>query len=119
MPKHVRKGDTVMVTAGNEKGAVGEVLRVITKTGRVIVKGVNVRTRNIKPSQANPKGGQLRSEMSIHASNVSPVVEGNPARVRFETRDDGSKVRLGVARDDKGKMVVKVLGEIRSAEASK
>jgi hypothetical protein len=50
---------------------------------------------------------------------VSPVVDGKAARVRFETRDDGSKVRLGVARDDKGKMTEKVLGEIRSAEASK
>ncbi|MDP6601682.1 MAG: 50S ribosomal protein L24 [Phycisphaerales bacterium] len=117
MPRHVRKGDTVMVTAGNDKGAVGEVLRIIPSKNRVIVKGVNVRTRNIKPTQANPKGGQLRAELSIHLSNVSPVVDGKPARVRFEKQDDGAKVRIGLVRDDKGKKSEKVLGEVHAATA--
>jgi|TARA_B100001964_G_scaffold232862_1_gene289316 large subunit ribosomal protein L24 len=117
MPRHIRKGDKVVVTAGNDKGAVGEVLRVLTKKDRVIVKGVNVRSKNIKPSQANPNGGVIKQEMSIHMSNVSPEVEGKPARVRYETQKNGSKVRIGLVRDDKGKKVEKVICEIHSADA--
>ena len=117
MPVHVRTGDTVIVTAGNDKGAVGEILSVITKKDRVVVKGVNIRTRNIKPTQQNPKGGSIKKEMSIHMSNVSPVVEGKPARVRFEQQKDGAKVRVGVIIDDKGKKTEKVLGEVHGADA--
>ena len=106
-----------MVTAGNDKGAVGEILRILTKKDRVVVKGVNVRNKNIKPSQSNPNGGVIKQEMPIHKSNVSPVVEGKTARVRFETQKDGAKVRIGVTKDSKGKKVEKVLGEIHSASA--
>ena len=53
MPRHIRTGDTVMVTAGNDKGAVGEILRVLTKKDRVVVKGVNVRSKNIKIGRAH------------------------------------------------------------------
>ena len=117
MPVHVRTGDTVMVTSGNDKGAVGEILTVLTKKGRVVVKGVNIRTRNIKPTQQNPNGGTIKKEMSIHMSNVSPLIDGKPARVRFETQKDGTKVRIGVLVDDKGKKTEKVLGEVHSASA--
>jgi large subunit ribosomal protein L24 len=117
MPVHIRTGDTVIITAGNDKGAVGEILSVITKKDRVVVKGVNIRTRNIKPTQQNPNGGTIKKEMSIHMSNVSPVVEGKPARVRFETQKDGAKVRVGVIVDDKGKKIEKVLSEVHSADA--
>ena len=117
MPSHVRTGDTVIVTAGNDKGAVGEVLRVIPKKSRVVVKGVNVRSKNIKPSQSNPSGGVIKQEMPIHMSNVSPVVEGKAARVRFQMQKDGAKVRVGVIRDDKGKAIEKVIGEVHSVDA--
>ena len=117
MPVHVRTGDTVMVTAGNDKGAVGEILTVLTKKDRVVVKGVNIRTRNIKPTQQNPNGGTIKKEMSIHMSNVSPLIDGKPARVRFETQKGGTKVRIGVIVDDKGKKSEKVLGEVHSASA--
>jgi large subunit ribosomal protein L24 len=96
MARHIRKGDTVMVTAGNDKGATGQVLRILTKADRVIVQGVNVRTKHLKPSQQNPQGGLLRKEMPIHLSNVSPVVNGKPTRVRFERKADGSKARIAV-----------------------
>ena len=96
MPRHVIKGDTVMVTAGNDKGATGEVLRIITKKNRVVVQGVNIRSKHLKPSQASPQGGIVRREMPIHISNVSPVVDGEPTRVRFESTSDGSKVRIAV-----------------------
>jgi|TARA_B100000959_G_scaffold152898_1_gene160215 large subunit ribosomal protein L24 len=75
---------------------VGEILRVIPDEDRVIVQGVNIRVKHLKPSQANPKGGLLRKEMPIHISNVSPVVDGRGTRVRFEAKDDGSKIRVAV-----------------------
>lgn len=96
MPLHVIKGDQVMVTAGNDRGTIGEVLDVDVKHDRVTVKGVNVRTRHVKPSQQNPQGGVLKSEAPIHISNVSPVVDGKPTRVRFEVKDSGEKTRVAV-----------------------
>ena len=96
MARHVRKGDQVVVTSGDHKGQTGEILEVITKTDRVIVKGVNVGTRHIRPTQLNPQGGTVEREMPIHISNVSPIAGGEPTRVRFETKDDGSKDRIAV-----------------------
>ncbi len=96
MARHIRKGDMVIITAGNDRGATGEVLRVIPKTSRVVVQGINVRSKHLKPNQNNPQGGIIRREMPVHISNVSPVVDGKPTRVRWETRDDGSKVRIAV-----------------------
>jgi large subunit ribosomal protein L24 len=96
MARHIRKGDMVIVTAGNDRGATGEVLRVLIKSRRVVVQGINVRAKHLKPSQANPQGGIVHREMPIHMSNVSPVVDGKPSRVRWEIGDDGSKVRVAV-----------------------
>lgn len=93
MPKHVRKGDQVIVTAGDNKGAVGEITEVLTKSDQVIVKGVNMRTKHLRRSQLNPQGGTVTVEAPIHISNVSPVVDGKPTRVRFETKD-GVKTRV-------------------------
>lgn len=106
MPRHIRRGDQVVVTSGDHKGQTGEVIGVITKTDRVIVKGVNARTKHVKPTQTNPQGGVISKEMSIHISNVSPVVDGRATRVRFQTKDNGAKVRVA-ARGGK------VLGEVR------
>lgn len=94
MPRHIRKGDMVIVTAGNDKGATGKVLRVIPDEDRVVVQGVNVRTKHLKPTQRNPKGGLVPRELPIHISNVSPVTDGKPTRVRFEEHKDGSKTRI-------------------------
>ncbi len=109
MPSHVRKGDTVMVTTGSHKGRIGEIQRVITKTGHVVIKGVNLRTKHLKPSRINPQGGIITKEAPIHMSNVSPVVDGKPVRVGFRIEKDGSKVR--VARH--GGKELKVLSVIR------
>ncbi len=96
MARHVRKGDMVIVTAGDSKGRQGKIIRVIPDQDKVLVQGVNVRRKHVKPSQLNPQGGLVEKEMPIHISNVSPVVDGKPTRVRFETRSDGSKVRIAV-----------------------
>lgn len=94
MPRHIKKGDSVFVNAGNDRGVVGEVLAILTKSNRVLIKGVNIRTKHIKPTQQNPRGGVIRREMPIHISNVNPVVDGKPTRVRFTTKKDGAKVRV-------------------------
>ena len=94
MPRHVRKGDIVILTAGDDKGRQGKVLRVIPDESQVVVEGINVHTKHVRPSQANPRGGVVERELPVHISNVSPVAEGKPTRVRFETRPDGSKVRV-------------------------
>lgn len=96
MARHVRKGDTVIVTAGNDRGVTGEILRVLPNESRVIVQGVNIRSKHLKPTQQNPQGGVVEREMPIHISNVSPVVDGQPSRVRFETKADGTKQRVAV-----------------------
>jgi len=96
MPSHVRKGDQVMVNSGSHKGKTGEVTRVIPDKQQVIVKGVNLRTKHVKPTQQRPQGGIVTKEAPIHMSKVNPVVGGKPTRVRFETKADGSKVRVAV-----------------------
>ena len=96
MPRHIRKGDTVIVTRGASKGVVGEILRIVDEGDRVVVKGVNIQTKHVKPTQSRPQGTILKEEGPIHASNVSPVVDGKASRVRFVTKPDGSKVRVAV-----------------------
>ena len=70
MARHIRKGDTVIVTAGNDKGLTGEVLRVMPADSRVVVQGVNIRSKHLKPTQANPQGGITRQEAPVNISNV-------------------------------------------------
>jgi large subunit ribosomal protein L24 len=94
MPRHVRKGDVVIVTSGASRGVVGEILRVVDEGERVVVKGAAMRTRHVKPTQQRPQGTIVKEEGTIHVSNVSPVVDGKPTRVRFVTKPDGSKVRV-------------------------
>ncbi len=67
---HVKKNDTVVVIAGNDKGKTGKVLRVYPQKNRVIVEGVNIRKRHVRPSQTHPQGAIIERECPIHASNV-------------------------------------------------
>jgi len=69
----IKKGDTVMVIAGDDKGKTGEVLRVLTKKDAVIVAGCKVAKKTVKPSEENKEGGFLDKEMPIHISNVKKV----------------------------------------------
>jgi len=68
---HVRKGDTVFVTTGKEKGKRGRVLRLLTEKGRVGIERINMVKRHTKPTQSNPRGGILEKEGSVEASNVA------------------------------------------------
>ncbi|MBS0191474.1 MAG: 50S ribosomal protein L24 [Phycisphaerales bacterium] len=94
MPAHIRKGDTVFVRSGSAKGQTGEVVRVDVKHSRVYVKGINLRVKHMRPTQQAPQGSIVQREAPIHISNVSPVVDGKPTRVRFVTKSDGTKVRV-------------------------
>lgn len=90
----IKKGDTVQVIAGKDKGTQGEVLRVLKDEGRVIVKGVHVCTRHQRPSQVNA-GGLIKKEQSIDVSNVMFVdaKDGKPTRIGIKVVD-GKKVRF-------------------------
>jgi large subunit ribosomal protein L24 len=90
----IKKGDTVVVLSGKDKGRTGEVVKAMPKEGKVIVSGVNVHARHRKPSQVNPQGGIERKEAPLHVSKVAiATADGKPSRVRFEVRD-GKKVRV-------------------------
>ena len=99
MPRHVKRDDLVIITAGNDKGRTGKVVSVDVDANRVIVQGINIRKKTLKPTQQRPQGGVVEQEMPIHISNVSPVVDGKASRVRFVTKKDGSKVRVAVRGD--------------------
>lgn len=92
---HVKKGDTVQVISGKDKGKQGVILKAMPSKNRVVVEGVNVIKKHAKPSQANPQGGILEIEAPIHVSNVMPLdpKTGKPTRVGFKVVD-GKKVRV-------------------------
>ena len=94
----IRKGDTVVVLSGKDKGKTGEVIQSMPKDGKVVVAGVNVATRHKKPTQVNPQGGLERKEAPMHVSKVAIAdpKTGKATRVRFETNKDGKKVRVAV-----------------------
>jgi large subunit ribosomal protein L24 len=93
----IKKGDRVVVLSGKDKGKTGDVTKALPKEGKVIVSGVNVATRHRKPSQANPQGGIDRSPAPMAISKVAIAgKDGKPTRVRFETKKDGTKVRVAV-----------------------
>jgi large subunit ribosomal protein L24 len=94
----IRKGDKVVVIAGKNKGARGEVLKVLPAKERVLVSGVNVVTKHIKPTRQNQRGGIEKREAPIHISNVmiADPQTGEPTRIRIQSLEDGRKVRIAV-----------------------
>lgn len=83
---HIRKNDTVYVLAGRDKNKTGKVLKVLVKTGRAIVEGVNLVSKSTKPSAKYPQGGIIKKEASIHLSNLSLIdpKDGKPTRVSIK-----------------------------------
>jgi large subunit ribosomal protein L24 len=92
----VRKGDRVRVMRGNERGKEGTVLRVDREKNRVVVEGINLRKRHMRPSAVSPEGGIITFEAPISASNVMLLdpASGEPTRVRVKQNDDGTKDRV-------------------------
>lgn len=92
---HVKKGDTVVVITGKDKGKKGTVLRVLPKKNRVIVEGVNMVTKHVKPNQQNQQGGRIEQEAAIHVSNVMLWDKKANQGVRVGYRiENGKKVRV-------------------------
>lgn len=94
----LKVNDEVVITAGKDKGKKGSVKRIYSKRSRVLVDGVNVVKKAIKPTQENPNGGIVDVETPIHKSNIAVVSPktGKATRVRIEEKD-GKKVRVAVS----------------------
>lgn len=94
----IRKGDKVVVIAGKSKGARGQVLQVLPAVDKVIVQGVNVITKHVKPTRRNQRGGLEKREAPIHISNImiADPKSGEPTRIRIMTLEGGRKVRVAV-----------------------
>ena len=92
----IKTGDTVKVIAGKDKDKEGKVMSVDRKNGKVIVEGVNMITKHMKPSAGNPNGGIVQKEAAIDASNVMYVHKGKATRVGFKM-DGDKKVRFAKA----------------------
>lgn len=91
---HVKIGDTVKVISGTSKGSEGKILAIDKKKNRVIVEGVNVVKKHVKPSAANPQGGIEEAEAGVHISNVMLVVNGVASRVGRKDNGEGKLVRF-------------------------
>ena len=89
----IKKGDTVKVIAGKDNGKEGKVVSVDQKNSKVVVEGINMVTKHLKPSQANQNGGIIQKEAPIDASNVMLMFKGQPTRVGFKIEKD-KKVRV-------------------------
>ncbi len=99
MAARIRKGDTVSVIAGADRGKRGEVLRVLPKAERAVVQGVNVAKRHTKPRGMGQPGGIVELEATIHLSNLKLIdtKTDKPTKVAFRVLEDGRKVRIAKA----------------------
>jgi large subunit ribosomal protein L24 len=99
----IKKGDSVVVRSGKDKGRTGTVLQVMPKDEKVLVAGVNIAARHRKPSQTNPQGGIDRREAPMHISKVglADPKSGQATRVRFDVAKDGKKTRIAVKSGEK------------------
>lgn len=93
---HVKKGDTVQVITGRDKGKVGEIIQTLPRVSQVVVRDVNVRTKHVKPQQEGESGRIITFEAPIHSSNVMLYSEKEKvaSRVSYTFTEDGRKVRM-------------------------
>ncbi|NJO08905.1 MAG: 50S ribosomal protein L24 [Leptolyngbyaceae cyanobacterium SL_1_1] len=93
---HVRKGDTIQVISGRDKGKIGEIISILPKQSQVVVEGVNLRTKHVKPRQEGESGQIVTSEFPIHSSNVMlySKKEKVTSRVCYTFTEAGRKVRM-------------------------
>ena len=89
----IKKGETVKVITGKDAGSEGKILSIDAKNGKIVVEGINMVTKHMKPSAANPNGGIVQKEAAIDASNVMYVHKGKATRVGFKVEND-KKVRF-------------------------
>lgn len=92
---HIKKGDTVYVNTGKDKGKTGKVIKVFVEEQRAIVEGLNIVSKNQKPNAKNPQGGIIKIEAPIHISNLNVVdpKTGKPTRIGRRLNEEGKLVR--------------------------
>ncbi len=90
---HIKKGDSVLVIAGDSKGQKGKVIEVDRANNRALVEGVNMVSKHTKPNAASPQGGIVKKEASVHISNLMVTVGGKPSKIGRKKDADGKLVR--------------------------
>ena len=92
---HIKKGDTVIVNAGDDRGKQGRVVRVLVSKNKAVVEGVNVVSKSTKPNAKHPQGGIVKMEAPIHVSNLNLIdpKSGKPTRIGRRVNENGVKVR--------------------------
>ena len=90
----IRKGDVVKVVSGAYKGKTGKVIKTSLAKDRILVEGINIAKKHLKPNQENPQGGIIEKEMSIHISNIMLMIKDTPIKVGFEFDKNGKKFRV-------------------------
>ncbi|MEI8160739.1 MAG: 50S ribosomal protein L24 [Actinomycetes bacterium] len=90
----LKKGDTIVVIAGKNKGEQGEIQAVLPKLNKVLIGGLNIAKRHTKARATNQQGGIIDKEVPVDASNVMLVHKGKPTRVGYKIKADGTKVRI-------------------------
>ena len=92
---HIKKGDTVYVNTGKDKGKTGKVIKVFVEEQRAIVEGLNIVSKNQNPNDKNPQGGIIKMEAPIHISNLNVVdpKTGKPTRIGRRLNEEGKLVR--------------------------
>ena len=88
------KGNIVQVISGNDKGKTGRVIKVFPSKNKIVVEGVNIVKKHMRPNQDNPQGGIIEKESAIHISNVMISVGEKPARIGYKLLEDGKKVKI-------------------------
>jgi large subunit ribosomal protein L24 len=104
----IKKGDTVVVIAGKDKGARGKVIQAYPRTEKVLVEGVNRVKKHTKITQTQrgaKSGGIVTQEAPIHVSNVMLIHDGKPVRVGYKINEDGRKVRVARGKNGNGKEI--------------
>ena len=102
MAARIRKGDLVIVISGKDKGKTGKIMRVLREDDRVVVEGINVVKRHMRPTPRNPAGGMVEREQAIHACKVMPVdpKTGKGTRVRIKSLENDKKIRIAASSGD-------------------
>src|SRR3954463_1181252 len=91
MARHIKSGDTVIVTSGADKGKTGKVLRILTDKDRVVVEGVNRVWKHVRPNQRNPQGGRIKKDSPSPRSHVVPVSPWTGKGTRVKSADKGGR----------------------------
>lgn len=93
---HIKKGDTVYVNAGNDRGKTGRVLSVLVSKNKAVVEGINIVSKSAKPSAKHPQGGIIKMEAPVHISNLNPIdpKSGKPTRIGRRKDEAGKTVRF-------------------------